>query len=561
MALSANGQRLVAAGDDQVVRVWEMPDANPQPQLQPLISFRHPSIVRAVSITNDGGVVAAAGDDNMVRLWDVTTGKVREQLAGHTGAVHAVQLSGDGTIILSGGADNHARQFFPNVIATAIADNAALNDVTFSGDGASALTVGTGNSAKQWRVTPTNVPVAAVVDPAEPAPDAEGVEATWPASRGTWLRGKLEVVREFPGATKALTSVAASRDGQYLVTSSDDAHLRLYALLDGALLAAVQSPSGIASIAISADGTTVMAGGADQIVRNYQRLKDGDGCQLALFQESLSHTAAVVDVALAFEATTLATVGADSTLQRWLAPSASPRASFTGHAGPVYGLSWRSDGELLASASGDGTVVVREVRSGEVVFRCQGHQGQVNGVAFQPAGKELASCGADRTIRIWSAELPPVVAAGEEAPAADVAAEPAPAAGAQLAIIEKDIEDTLYGVTYSRDGNYLMAGGMSKTWRQWQRGGEEPLEPTRSLLLHNHAINRVAASPSNTRFATLDTSGKLMIWNTSQGNLDFHQQLPTTKAYNFAYSPNSQEILVATSDHRVIRIILPPHAR
>jgi WD40 repeat protein len=542
LALSGDGKRLAVGGDDKIVRVWEVPgaEAKPASQVQPLAKFTHPAIVRSVSITADGKTIAAAGDDFIIRLWDVATGKQREQLTGHTNAVYAVRLSADGSTVISGGTDNFARQFFPAVIATTKADKLDVRDVSFASDGAAVFTAGSENVAKQWRIASTG---------------------------GDLDRGELELTREFAGATKALTAVAASGDGRYLLTASEDARLRLYGAADGAMLAEVQPPAPVTSIAISDNGHRVIAAGADKIIRNYGLLKTDKGWQLSLFHESIGHKVAAVDVALATDTTSMVSVGGDSTLQRWTAASAYPRKTFSGHTGPVYGLSWRADGRLLASASGDQTVRVWDMKTGKLRFTCQGHEGQVNAVAFHPTGKELASCSTDRTIRLWSAELPPDPPAENpqekptKAPEPKEKPEPEKKPGEQIALIQKDIKDTLYSVTYSRDGNYLMAGGRFKTWRQWQRGGESPLQELRSFSLHNHSICRVVASPNNSRFTTFDASGKLFVWTTSNGSLAFHQQLPTTTGYGIAYSPNSEEIVAATRDTRVMRIIIPPAAR
>ncbi|MEK6234097.1 MAG: WD40 repeat domain-containing protein, partial [Planctomycetales bacterium] len=517
----------------------------------------HASTAYFGAFSPDGKTLASAADDRTIRLWDVASGKERERLTGHASAIHAVQWSSDGSTVISGGADNFARQFFPSVSAMTIADQGELRDAAFAGDGSTVFTVGSENTAKQWSLSPQ------LEKDAQPKPEAGAKPAATPAPTKSWKPSGLQRTREFVGATKALRSVAASGDGKYLLTASEDAQLRLHNLADGSIMAATKTPSPIMSVAMSRDGRTLIAAGADKIIRNYQLLKaNDDGWRLALLHESLGHEKSVVDVALAEESTSLASVGGDSTLQRWIAASAHPRRSFSGHAGPVYDLSWRHDGRLLASASGDKTIRVWDLKNKELRFTCPGHEGQVYGVGFHPAGKELVSCGADRTIRLWSAELPPDPPAKDAPPAKKpVEVEKKPAAGEPIGIIQEGIEDVLYSVSYSRDGKYLLAGGASKTWRQWSRGGDPPLQPTRSFLLHNHAIVRVVPSPPHSRFTTLDASGKLIIWTVSNGAMAFHQQLPTTIGYGVAYAPNSTEMAAATGDQRVMRVIIPPAAR
>lgn len=72
-----------------------------------------------------------------------------------------------------------------------------------------------------------------------------------------------------------------------------------------------------------------------------------------------------------------------------------------GHPGVIRGLSFSSDGKLLASADGDGVIRIRDVNTGHVQFTLEGHDGPVVAVAISPDGTLLASSGEDETLRIW----------------------------------------------------------------------------------------------------------------------------------------------------------------
>ncbi len=87
-----------------------------------------------------------------------------------------------------------------------------------------------------------------------------------------------------------------------------------------------------------------------------------------------------------------------------------------GHGGPIGSLAYSPDGQLLASASWDGTVRILDLRTLQPLAVLHGHRGVVRSVAFAPDGRMLVTTGNDSTIRLW--EIPPTLIGPAQAGAA-----------------------------------------------------------------------------------------------------------------------------------------------
>jgi WD40 repeat protein len=100
-AVSCDSWRIVSGSSDKTVRVWNINNGQQLLQLH-----GHTKDVYAVTISADGRIVSGS-DDRSVRVWDINTGQQLLQLNGHTDGVTSVAVSNN--YIISGSYDGSVR--------------------------------------------------------------------------------------------------------------------------------------------------------------------------------------------------------------------------------------------------------------------------------------------------------------------------------------------------------------------------------------------------------------------------------------------------------------------
>jgi WD40 repeat protein len=151
----------------------------------------------------------------------------------------------------------------------------------------------------------------------------------------------------------------------------------------------------VQSVAISADGSTLVSAGADKMVKIWD-LKTG--------KERFTlkgHEEEVLTVAITPDGKLAASAGADTLIKIWDVETGKERATLKGHEARVTGIALTADGKMLVSGSSDRTVRLWDVEAGKETKILEGHAKPIYAVAITPDGKTAVSADGDARIKLW----------------------------------------------------------------------------------------------------------------------------------------------------------------
>ncbi len=265
--------------------------------------------------------------------------------------------------------------------------------------------------------------------------------------------------------------------------------------------------------ALAVHGTTAMSGSFDQSAILWD-LERGAALQVLRFHDG------AVNALAALPGERFLSGGEDGRIAVWRAGETMPAQVIEAHKAPIAGVAVSPDGELVGSASWDGTVRITHLRDGRARV-LEGHQGNVNAVAFLPDGR-IASAGYDATLRLWPKDSGPPVIVTLPTPLNVVAAAP--------------------------DGEIVVAGadGMVRILNARQ-------EVRAAVETSGSPIIGLALSPDGSRIAAAAIAGSVAIIDRAQGRVLFSLVGPGLPVWSVAFRPGGGELLTGGSDRLVRR--------
>jgi len=286
------------------------------------------------------------------------------RLSGHTGDVYCVEYSPDGLRLATSSQDHTARIW-----------NARTGECLH-------VLIGHARDVNcvAWRANGQQVATAS----------DDGTICVWNASTG-------QLARTIDAAHGPACGVAFSPDGTALATCGRGKEIKLWNADSGELLATLTGHTRpLGAVAFSPSGKLLVSVGEDQTAVIWD---------VSTFEQvgRFTRDSAINSVAFSSDETRLLTSQrAGKTVDLFDLTSQSHLRTTSEHYQPVHAVRFHPTNEFYAVATKDGAVELINPESGAVLRRLPGHEARVWSLSFSSDGQHLASSSGDRTVKIWN---------------------------------------------------------------------------------------------------------------------------------------------------------------
>ncbi len=301
---------------------------------------------------------------------------------------------------------------------------------------------------------------------------------------------KLAFRHILTGHREAVMSVAISADGQTLVSGGADKTIKVWNLSTGKHVRTLTGHKEVVtSVAISVDRETLVSGSGNTIDSTIRVWKLSTGKQVRTFA---GHRYGVNSVAISADGQTLVSGGADHTIKVWNLSTGKHVRTLTGHTSTVMSVAISADGQTLVSASADQMIRVWNLSTGKQAWTLIGHTEAVWSVAISADGQTLVSASRDKAIKVWDLST-----------------------GKQIRTLTGHT-NFVYSVAMGTDGQTLVSASADQTIRAWNLSTGKQV---RIFTNYTNSVYSVAISTDGQTLVSGSLDSTIKVWGASGMNL------------------------------------------
>lgn len=296
-----------------------------------------------------------------------------------------------------------------------------------------------------------------------------------------------------------------------------------------------------------------------------QSLNLATGAQLALADDDTDQ-AVILALAAATQSDEPPTQVLRSLSEAVLSPGT--RRVYADQAGNITAVAFTFDGTRVLSSSTDGTVILHDRRTGQIIHELNEHDGEVLDIALDGRGSRALTVGEDGRVLLWDLQTGDVIREFEGHTTSITSVNFSPtaerlAAGAEdgTAIIwntqdgnieqrlENGHDGAITDLTYTPDGDRLITAGADAKMVSWF---PETGNRARVYLGHSGRINRISVSADGSLIASAAAvDNAVFIWNVENGTLQRRLVGHADQPWDVAFGPTNERVATASQDGSV----------
>ena len=568
VAFSPCGQRIVSAGEDDSIKVWNAASG------ECLLSVdAHQGMVLSVVVDGSGQRIVSAGWDGSIKLWDAASGKFLLSIGAHQGEVLSVAVDGSGQRIVSAGRDGLIKLWdaaSDKCLLSVDAHEGEVLSVAVDGSGQQIVSAGKDGLIKLWDAASGECLFS--VDAYQGrvwrvAVDGSGqriVSAGGDGSIKLWNAASGECLLSVDAHESWVWSIAVDESGQRIVSAGRDGSIKLWDAASGQFLLSVDAYQGsVLSVAVDGSGQRIVSAGKDGSIK----LWDAASGECLLLVGA--HKGQVWRVAVDGSGQRIVSAGWDGSIKLWDATSGECLLSVDAHEGCVLSVAVDGSGQRIVSAGWDGSIKLWNTTSGQCLLSVDARQGRVQSVVFDSSGQRVVSAGDDGSIKIWDAANGERLLSfdaqqgGVQSVVFDSSGQRIVSAGWDRSInlwnaasgeclLSFDAQQgRVLSVAVDGSGQRIVSAGLDRSIKLWDATSGEFL-----LLVdaHQGEVLSVAVDGSGQRIVSTGEDGSIKLWDAASGQCLLSVEAQQGRVWSVVFDSSGQRIISAGDTIKLWRL-------